>query len=195
MKEKHGRCDYCLVLMPNVALQTNIQPATGLGLLSAYLKQAGYQGQVLYANLLFMQEFEFHLIKNIHDVPIMLGDWLFAHILFPELDTAENLTDYMRLLKMDLAAFSFINEDAFRLRMTECRRKVAKYLDDLVDRVISLKPDMVGCGVTYSQHLPALAFMKKLKEKAPSIVTVMGGPIARGRRGQLPTGNFLLSIM
>jgi ribosomal peptide maturation radical SAM protein 1 len=185
MQENHPySSDYCFVLMPNVAPSTNIQPATGLGLLSAYLKQAGYQGQVVYANLQFIQALGFELAEHLNqNVDSYLGDWLFAHVLFPEIDTEENVSEYMQALKKEVPGYYFYGDDSLKQILTETRRNIEKYLDELVDRVIALKPRLVGCGVTHSQYVPALAFMKKLREKAPSIVTVLGGPSCETQMG------------
>ena len=128
-------------------------------------------------NLIFMKELRLELTEHINDnVKAFLGDWLFAHILFPETDTEEKVNAYMQALIAEIPGYYFFGEDTLRKKLIESRRQVERYLDEIVDLVIAAKPRLVGCGATFSQHVPTLAFMKRLREKAPFIVTVLGGP-------------------
>src|SRR5882757_632268 len=48
-------------------------------------------------------------------------------------------------------------------------------VDWVVDRILQEAPAIVGCTSTFQQHVASLAVLRRLRERAPQIVTLMGG--------------------
>ena len=168
--------DYCLVMMPHVDVLQS-QPSMGLGLLHAILRQAGMQGRVVYGNLLFLQTCG---LKKAHDIvtvgEAMLGDWMFAHRMTEGLDNPVEIEKYIDYLRQTLPVYLLIDTDIIRKNLLECREIAEIFLTTVTEEILKHKPRIVGCSITSTQMVPALALLKTIRERAPEVVTVLGGP-------------------
>jgi ribosomal peptide maturation radical SAM protein 1 len=97
------------------------------------------------------------------------GDWFFRHTAFPELP--DNVAAYsMRYLRS--------NDESNRM-LRELIEKYRSGLDGLLDGLIDHhelhKADLVGFTSMFMQNVASLAMARKLKQRNPGIITVVGG--------------------
>ncbi len=99
-----------------------------------------------------------------------LGDWLFTDIIFPE--NSLPVEAYIELLpersdkeKKKLGVF-----------LLQLRKRVKNFLYSLSDNILKEKPSIAGCTSIFLQHIPSIALLKIIREKDPSVITLMGCP-------------------
>lgn len=98
-----------------------------------------------------------------------LGDWLFRQLAFPEL--TDNSEEYFRRY--------FPERD----KVTETQKRVIldrwshaeHFMDELIDKYQLAEKNLVGFTSMFSQNLACFAMARKLKERNPELITVMGG--------------------
>ncbi len=169
--------DVVLVLMPFAALE---RPSLALGLLKSCLRKAGVPARVEYANLDFAEFCSLDLAQLIiHRSPeFLLGEWVFASAAFPEdqrelepfFDTQPHKGDMEKLIAL--------------------RRRVPEFVDALARRILAESPRIVGCSSVFQQHCASLALLRRIRELAPEVVTVMGGGNCEGAMGQATHRHF-----
>ncbi|WP_326595070.1 RiPP maturation radical SAM C-methyltransferase [Streptomyces sp. NBC_01803] len=109
------------------------------------------------------------------------GDWVFSSALYddPEWRVPEFTESMTRLL------------DEKRLAVTlELHRTAGEFVQELAERVVAAKPDVVGLTSTFQQNTAALALAKHVKRLAPEIVTVLGGANCDSEQGAAVHRNF-----
>jgi ribosomal peptide maturation radical SAM protein 1 len=161
--------DVYLVNMPYVALQ---RPSIALGLLAAILERDGLSTEVRYANLDFA-EYEVPTEILGETAPQdCLGDWTFAGAAFPG-----RLSDPEPFLDGACRRYARDGQRAVRLReiLHEIRREAERFIDRLAAEIAERRPRIVGCTSTFQQHVSSLALLRRLREIAPEITTMMGG--------------------
>jgi len=113
-----------------------------------------------------------------------LGDWMFTAIAFP--DASDHTEEYFRRHPRILYARSEWMEKA----LVDKRNQLPDFLDGLIDRYELDGCRMVGLTSMFQQNVPSMALAKRLKDRDPSIVTVMGGANCEGLMGQALIKNF-----
>lgn len=158
-------------------------PFANLGLPSIALTQlksvieAEFLNQVsvdlLYLNHDFAKHFsiEFcdYLTNSMESFNTGLGDWMFKQVAFPDLpDNSE---------KYFARYFFGKGPDAQRLKQTiaEKRRGLNHLLDELISRYELDKSHIVGFTSMFMQNLASFAMARKLKQRNPAVITVIGG--------------------
>jgi ribosomal peptide maturation radical SAM protein 1 len=131
------------------------------------------QSEVLYPNFDFIN----YLGPSLYDVisktvqanTAGLGDWFFSQAAFPDKPDIEDayLVRYFSEHRAQL--------EMFRLQLREKRRNVGAFLDALIDRYGLDHYSLVGFTSMFSQNTACFAMARKLKERNPGIVIVMGG--------------------
>jgi ribosomal peptide maturation radical SAM protein 1 len=150
-------------------------PSLAVGLLKAILAREGFACRAVYANLLFAARLglDLALLGERQWNVSYLGDWLFQRALFPDagVTAAEFVRDYLRPGGIP---------DAERRRLEElagaARRGAERFLDELAAEIVAARPAAVGCTVTAVQLTASLALLQRVKEIAPQVVTLAGGP-------------------
>jgi len=163
--------DCCLVNMPYAPVAG---PSLGLGLLQAILRQSGISTTTVYANILWCEKIGIRQYDLEHDVKHLFGDWVFAHVVFPEYHP--ECSEYLAQVFQPgaLKRFGINRKDVPEFSAT-LRVKAAEFIDDSAGRIIEQDPLFVGCSSTFVGHVSSLALLKRIKDLAPHIVTVMGG--------------------
>ncbi|MEQ8221229.1 MAG: RiPP maturation radical SAM C-methyltransferase [Candidatus Eremiobacterota bacterium] len=179
--------DFSFVNMP---YGSPVTTSIGTGLLKAILKGHGIKSSVIYANLLFLEETGLEIYKIITELQSRLfGDWIFASMI-----PAENRGDaeeYIRLITdHDMKRFPVRNREYVRELLLNMRKKAEVFVDTLIDDIVARKTRIVGVSVNYLQLIPSLALLNRLREKAPDIITVMGGPSCETTMGLTLHKNF-----
>ncbi len=164
--------DICLINMPYTGI---VRPSAALGLLHAILDRDGFEVETVCADLLFADVIGLRRYKLIIDTraPDALGDWTFAHVAFPDFKP-DNEAYITRLIERNTL---YINCEPgeFREVLWQVRDAAARFIDDLIDRILDKKPRIVGCTSTLVQHVSSLALFRRLRERAPAVINMIGG--------------------
>jgi ribosomal peptide maturation radical SAM protein 1 len=162
-----------LVSMPFAAADI---PSIALTQLKSALKrELGHRVScdVLYFNLDFVNFLGYPLYEavsmSVQANTAGLGDWFFSHEAFPEMPDQTDL--YLtRHFAEQRAQFAKIRGPLLAKRHT-----VGLVLQRLIDRYRLADYSLVGFTSMFSQNTASFAVAKRLKERRPEIVTVMGG--------------------
>jgi ribosomal peptide maturation radical SAM protein 1 len=98
-----------------------------------------------------------------------LGDWFFRGLAFPELP--DNAEEYLQ-------RYFPQRDEAFELRkrlLLTKRQGLPGFMARLIAKHRLAEDDLVGFTSMFSQNVACFAMARKLKEKNPAIVTVLGG--------------------
>lgn len=161
-----------LVNMPMAAVE---RPSLSVSLLTSLLAGAGLKSRVAYANMWFLEYVglaKYHVLESCLPEEALV-DWLFAPVAFPEFAPDEDafLEHYFSRNPMHGGK----GAAEFRALFLGLRAQMSDFVDWTVERILAHRPQIVGCTSTFSQHVPALALLRRLRERAPDIVTMMGG--------------------
>lgn len=168
----NGRQDICLVCMPDAPLAL---PPIGLGLLNAILGNAGFAVKTLYPNLWFTDMVGLDRLRIVRRTRVedLAVEWLFSGAAFRE---DARLSDaYLEKLVARNSALRRHDEDDIVETFHALRRDAEKFVDIAAERVLEHQPRIVGCTSTFRQHVGSLALLRRIRELAPEIVTMMGG--------------------
>ncbi len=174
-----------LVLMPFCDIE---RPSLALGMLKAALTGSGIATDVVYANLQFAR----HLGIPAASLPqriwatSLLGEWVFAGAAFPDFHPADE-----RYLDECVVPFARMYADgdpaplvrALRRELRRLRAAAPAFIDEIAGAVLAGKPAVVGCSSTYAQQVPSLALLRRIRQLAPEVVTLIGGANVEGSMG------------
>ncbi|MBI4799487.1 MAG: RiPP maturation radical SAM protein 1 [Desulfarculus sp.] len=172
--------DVCLVAMP---FSRPTGPSLALGLLQAALRQGGFNAVSLYANLVFFERVSFSEDGWVSACSRdqSLGEWLFAGAAFPDFQPDHD--QYLALVRARNAVYRLLSLEAFKERCWSLRQRAATLVEDMVSRVLELRPRVVGCSSTCVQHVASLALLRRIKQISPATVTMLGGANCEGDMG------------
>ena len=107
-----------------------------------------------------------------------VGDWFFRQVAFPEL--ADNSEAYFRRF------FPMRNEriDELKRAVIEKRKELDAFFDHLITLYKLDESDIVGFTSMFAQNVACFALAKKLKERNPKVITVIGGANCESPMGQ-----------
>lgn len=164
--------DICFVLMPYAAVE---RPSAAFGLLKAACNEVGVEVSVIHANLLFAEEIGLARYQFLVHQPArqLTGDWTFSPAAFPGCDLGEE--DYLRLVAG--------SDERSRRVLLQARRMTSAFVDRVARRVLAERPRVVGSSATFQQHVSSLAVLRRVRELAPEVVTVLGGASCDGSMG------------
>jgi ribosomal peptide maturation radical SAM protein 1 len=178
-------------------------PPLGLALLSAGVKQLGFECRVFYWNLELIGElggsdlqrslFTYERLSRNGFFPY--NEWIFAKQVFPENDD-ERSDSQPNLSGLDKTFGHGLKQRVWS-KLTGTRRLLEQRPSDLVLRLRERAPglvdglvnrlagfDIIGINSTFYQNLAALALAKKLKLRWPNKTVVLGGANCDGELGQ-----------
>jgi len=112
-----------------------------------------------------------------------LGDWFFKPVAFPEMDDDPEL--YLR------RHFSEHRQQLEMLKgpLLEKRASATEFIDGLIDRYELTGYDVVGMTSMFSQNVACFSLARRLKERDPSVITVMGGANCETAMGRVIANN------
>jgi magnesium-protoporphyrin IX monomethyl ester (oxidative) cyclase len=175
-----GGVDVCLVLVPYGALQ---RPSIALGILKQALVEAGYGAEVIYGSFAFAEE----IGAGVYDAlgratQELAGEWTFAGAAFPDFAPDHDL--YLAELGAIFAPGSAEGAQRVGALFHSIRNRTDRFIDRLADEVLARHPRIVGVSSSFMQHCAALALLRRIKEKAPEVVTLLGGANCEGVMGR-----------
>ncbi|MCC7341602.1 MAG: RiPP maturation radical SAM C-methyltransferase [Bryobacterales bacterium] len=163
-----------LLTMPFVSVS---RPSIGISLLKARAEEEGFECHTGHGNLRFAEIIgldRYLVIDTDLSHALFAGDWLFAQDLFRgQIDTAT----YLATVKAN--AGSPTNFES----LLEARELVASFLDECIDRFAIDGYDVVGFTSTFQQTLASLALARRIKDRFPEKLTIMGGANCEGVMG------------
>lgn len=177
----------CLVSLP---FQNIENPVLSLSLLKSCLEEKNIPAGVLYANLDFAARIGlkayYAIVLSGNYRELLLGEEVFAPAVFKQ--SAEPYLEFMyRELAPYLGAGAAKELEDFVL---EAQQAVEAFLDEVVEEVLQTGANLVACSSTTQQNCACLAFFKRLKERAPQIITILGGPNCEREMGKALAEGF-----
>lgn len=163
--------DVCLINMPYAPVRV---PSIALGILQSILAKDGFSVSSLYANISFANAIgvrDYSRLWMILRSENAIAEWTFSHLAFP--DKPDNVQELIKLL--DDRNSNFLNLSDPVGKLLSVRDIASRFIEEVVDRVLARNPRIIGCTSTFFQHVSSLALLKKIREAAPEIVTMMGG--------------------
>lgn len=171
------------VLLVSMPFGPVFSPSLGLSLLQPQLRARGLSCRVEYFTLPFAERIGQLLYSKIASehramARAFVGEWIFSNALFdwPQ----ENADRY--LAEVLLNPSSWMGRTPVRrpsrtdVRALLAARALAPaFTDWCADRVVAAQPRLVGLTSVFQQQLGSLALAKRIKERAPDTVIVMGG--------------------
>ncbi len=179
-----GKTQVVLLSMPYPPID---QPSMGLSLLKPALARAGIPARVLYPCLAFAEEIGLAAYAFIADgkQEFLAGEWTFAGAAFP--DFAPDHEAYLDQVIAAPVTRGLAQRNGFeddpRQALRRAREAAPGFVDRVARRAIALGPRIVGCTSTFMQHCASLAVLRRIRELAPEIVTVIGGANCEGPMG------------
>ena len=167
--------DVALVLMPFAAPQ---RPSIALGMLKSTLNSAEIESRVYYANLWYVEavSLEAAMRAEHHRVQDLVGEWIFSSAAFP--DFHPDGQEYYALLSNNMTTEA-------RALVSKLRELSPEFVDLAARRILRDRPRVIGCSSMFQQHCASLALLRRIKELAPEVITVMGGANCEGSMGQV----------
>lgn len=175
-----------LVNMPMSAVE---RPSLALGLLKSVLTQAGMKSKTAYANIWFLEYAGLADYSALETSPPeeALVDWLFAGAAFPDSET-----DHARFLDRYFQRNPCRNKSEAKLRVKflKLRSLIGGFIDWTCGKILKERPAIVGCTSTFTQHVPALALLRRLRQLSPGLVTLIGGANCESVMGRTTHARF-----
>ena len=113
-----------------------------------------------------------------------VGDWIFRQVAFPELP--DNTEAYFRrFFPMRTPQI-----EAMKQVVLQKRKGLDAFLNSLIDKYKIAEADIVGFTSMFSQNVACFALARKLKDRKPKIITVIGGANCEAPMGQEIAKNF-----
>ncbi|MET0405986.1 MAG: RiPP maturation radical SAM C-methyltransferase [Cystobacter sp.] len=179
-----GRPEVCLLSMPFPVLH---QPSMALGLLKSSLCEAGIATTTRYPCLEFAEAVGLDVYVAICDSKqeFLVGEWIFAQAAFPDFHPdSEAYLDHVLSAPVTrgLLRRSRFGADP-RGALLAARRAAADFIDRMALQTLESRPAIVGCTSTFTQHCASLAVLRRIRELAPEVITLMGGANCEGDMG------------
>lgn len=163
---------FCLVNMPYSRIELS---SVALGLLQATLAREGLEAKSVYANILFADKIGTLAYTNItlFRPRLAIADWTFSHIAFPEFIPDND--EYLNLVMTVNEVYAPIDRNELEDLLWTVRIAAESFVNELAENILQNKPSIVGCSSTFCQHVPSLALLRRIRDLAPEVTTIMGG--------------------
>jgi len=171
-----------LVQMPFAAIE---RPSIGLSLLSAALTEHGVSNRIEYPSLDFAEHVglpRYRLVDMTRNDDLV-GEWVFAQAAFREL--TPEAPHFWQCVDLAPASKRFGQRQAILDAFVAMRVAATDWIDVLAQRLLSpVPPKVLGASSMFQQHCASLALLRRVKELAPEVVTVLGGANCDGEMGR-----------
>ncbi len=179
-------CDVCLVNMPFADIR---MPSLALSIFKSGLAERGIRSRVQYEHLHFARKcglMEYEKIVYSH-TRFLAGEVIFARAAHPKtLSPMEAYKDYIAsdILAQDFIPESFRNEPQEWVSNFPALQLLAEeFVREAADRILRQKPGIVALASMFHQINANIAIARRLKELAPHVVIMVGGPNCTGDAG------------
>jgi ribosomal peptide maturation radical SAM protein 1 len=158
-------------------------PALGPHLLQACAREAGFAVGILYANLLLAAEIGEANYQVLCSAPLeeLLGERFFAAAAYEVPPLGRRATTSKNRFRDGRPRESSLL-DVQTIRRLEAG--MGRWLDGLAARILQHDFKVVGCSTTFFQTAASVALLKRLKRRAPHVVTIIGGANCEGEMAE-----------
>lgn len=196
--------DVALVSMP----VTFLSPSLAMGLLKTELAEEGISSKTIYSSLRFIS---FLGVERYREIALLMRrinmGWeiLFAPLAgFTSSISAESLfcaAEAELAATLDLQGKNGKKDNGIKLlreHWQSLTEAAEAFIDQEADYILSMNPRIVGCAILTQQRNASFALLKKIKEKSPNIVTMVGGGCCAAEAGleflrKVPTLDYVFS--
>jgi ribosomal peptide maturation radical SAM protein 1 len=180
------------VLLVSMPFATQMSPSIGLSLLKAGLTARGFSSSIRYFTIMFAEmtgdETYWPIVANEGGLTgrELAGEWVFAEALAGSDPGSDD--QYVRRVLLERAAES---NPADRLPVSEsciahivrARAMVDEFLEACLEEVGRVAPKIMGFTCVFQQHVASLALARRVKERYPETMIVLGGANCEGVMG------------
>jgi ribosomal peptide maturation radical SAM protein 1 len=163
-----------------------MRPSIALGILKSCLQRGGISCRVEYANLHFAEAvgLEVNSLMSHLRTDSLIGEWTFSQAAFRDgRDTLDDILGLARRYQPHNLPRGSLDDRKFSRVFRQLRAFAPAFVEEVALRVLAGKPAIVGCSSTFEQHCPALALLRRIKELAPEVITMIGGANCEGVMG------------
>lgn len=169
------------IALINMPFSSLYRPSIGLSLLKAALEKEGNQIDIHYLNLAFGVRIGVKLYDDISNGPqeAAFGEWVFTEAMFgpdPDRD-AGYFADVVPAFRE-----RGFGQDV-ELAAPEIRGHAAEFVEECLSAADWSAYDIIGFTSTFQQNLASLALAKRLKDRYPDKLILMGGHNTEGLMG------------
>ncbi len=163
---------FCLVTMPYSRIELT---SVALGLLQATLERAGLVAKSVYANILFASKLGTlaYTRVSLFRPRLAIADWTFSHLAFPQF--VPDHDEYLDLVMAMNEAYNPVSRNELEQLLWSVRESAESFIEELSNQILEYQPKIVGCSSTFCQHVPSLALLRRIRDLAPEVTTIMGG--------------------
>lgn len=171
--------DICFVNMPFTDLD---KPNIALSLFKAELQNENISCHIEYANHKFADMIGNKTYVNIGrvDSMLLLGEYLFRSGMEGYWENSGYCEYYNKYEEMILRSIKKVSNDEdaykkFTMIFHHCGEIINRYLNQLTEDILMKEPSIVACSSSYQQNNASFSLLKKIKEVAPFVITMIGG--------------------
>lgn len=179
-------CDVCLVNMPFADVR---MPSLALSIFKSSLAERGICGKVQYEHIYFAQKcglLDYEKIVYSH-TRLLAGEIIFARAAHGH--TLSDIEEYKEYIQKDILSQNCIPE-TFReeprkwaASFPRLQEMAVEFVREAALRILRQKPKIVALSSLFHQINANIAIARRLKELAPHIVIMVGGPNCTGEAG------------
>lgn len=182
--------DVCIVSMPYDLLH---MPSIGIGQLVSAAKGKGIDTRAVYAKFWFAEKIgveNYNIICRLLNPASLLAEWTFSRAAFPGFDANDDeylamaVPSYHETAFIDGILNKFSEHKNIIKFLLEMREEAGAFINEVAEKILDMKPRIVGCSSMFQQHCSSLALLRRLKELNPELITLMGGANCEGIMGQ-----------
>lgn len=174
-----------MIRLVNMPFASVFKPSLALGLIQSQLREGGLACETLNLNVDFAEKMGFanyEFINLIRRYETQIGEWLFTDQAWGEgfEKNPEQVLD--RICSESLQLYRVSDPRAWFMDIRQ--RVVPQFLDNCMERVFcNGEPRIVAFSSLYFQNIAIFALARRIKEKAPGVKIVCGGPNFHGEMG------------
>jgi ribosomal peptide maturation radical SAM protein 1 len=172
------------VLLISMPFSAATAPSLGISLLRGALRRQGVACDIRYLQLPFTAQIGRDLYRSVSlsISSLLLGEWLFAHHLFPDqLPDPQSYVD--DILRKYVAAHGRKPPEGRIAQLPRLRALTGPYLEACMAAIPWEQYAVVGFTTTFHQNTPSLALARRIKEAWPDKIIVFGGANCEGEMG------------
>jgi len=187
------------VLLVNMPWALVDWPSIQLGILKSSLQNHGIEAEVVYLNLLFAAKLGLPQYYDLAVHPSLgfLREWLFSGLIQSDEDSDSNqdsdyISDFRRRYLQKLGTINaewrddpaLVLGDGYLERLLAVKNEIIpEFITEALNRINFTNYDIIGFTCNYNQTIPSLALSRRIKEKSPDKIIVMGGSNLEGEMG------------
>jgi len=173
--------DICLVNMP---FDSGNLPSLGLGLLQAKANAEGLSTQTIYASLIFTNRIgpdKMKILLSYSGMNMLSTEAVFQPFAgYSDFASNDQIMEYLK----GAEGYPEGSEKVFMDIVAMCQEQAEQFLDEVCERILETNPKIVGCTHFLLQLNASLAILKRIREKRPDIITIIGGAGCSAYSGQ-----------